>query len=92
MDNGLFNRLHAAAFRSICAGSIAVVGRDGRQRIVMESLDADGDLATILREISGDLPQHSPTCAAVKSSIRVCDCIVSAHVNAIADGSLRSAL
>lgn len=70
----LFERLHAAALRTIAANGITSVGRDGRMFFRMESVDAEGALATLLVEMHGELPTHSETCSARRSKIALCDC------------------
>ena len=72
--DALFDRLYEAARRAIAANNIGVVGKDGRHRVVMEWVDAQGRLANILREVGGEIPMHSDDCAARKSPVALCDC------------------
>lgn len=81
--NSLASRLHAAALRSIAANGIGVVGRDGRRRVSLESIIADGNLADILREIGGEIPRHTDGCAANGRLPAECDCPVSDYVRSI---------
>lgn len=85
MDNGLFNRLHAAALRSLCGNGSAIIGKDGRQFVTLESVSADAVLANLLREIGGEIPRHSAECA-VHRKIAVCDCAVIDRVREIEAG------
>jgi len=75
-SDALFDRLYEAAVRAIAANGIGVVGKDGRSRNVVEWIAAQGDLATILREIGGAIPMHADDCAARKSPVTLCDCLL----------------
>jgi hypothetical protein len=72
-SDALLDRLIAASRRAIASNNIGVVGRDGRARIVLEHVHAQGSLANLLREI-GEIPMHAKDCAARKSPIALCNC------------------
>jgi hypothetical protein len=71
------DRLVHAGLRAIAANGIGTVGRDGRRRVVMEWVDAQGELANLLREVAGKIPMHSAQCAARLSPVALCDCVLS---------------
>jgi hypothetical protein len=81
-SDALFQRLHAAALRCIASNNIGVVGKDGRARVVMEWVRANGDMANLLREIGGEIPMHAEKCAARVSPIMECNCGLLAQINA----------
>lgn len=85
-SKSLLPRLHKAALRCIAANGLQPVGRDGRTRETIEGVDAHGDLADLLREMGGPIPQHAPNCAARKSITQFCDCTVAVEIRAIAEG------
>lgn len=71
----MFADLYSAALRAIAANNISPVGRDGRARVDLEWITAQGALAGVLRSISsGDIPMHADECAARKSPVATCNC------------------
>lgn len=82
----ILNRLHAAAYRHICANSLQVVGRDGRSFVCVEALLADHALARLLAELDTPPLKHAEACAARKSKVAECDCHVAATASRIEKG------
>ena len=70
----LVDRLVRAGQRAIAANNLSPSGKDGRARIVLEWVDAQGEFANLLREIAGEIPMHAEDCAARKSPVAFCDC------------------
>ena len=70
----LVDRLVRAGQRAIAANNVSPVGKDGRTRLVLEWVDAQGKFANLLREIAGEIPMHTKDCAARKSPVAFCDC------------------
>ena len=86
LTNGYDTRLLAAAVRVISSNGIGVVGRDGRARLTMEWIGANGELATLLREAIGEIPQHDKACAAQRSPVELCSCHVAEVVESVRAG------
>lgn len=86
-SEAVFKRLHVASLRAISANGIGVVGKDGRHRLVLEWVDAHGALGNILRELSGEIPQHEENCAVNKSPVKLCDCGLLGRILAIVEGA-----
>ncbi len=75
-SDALFRRLHAAALRAVSANNVSPVGRDGRRRMDLETVIAEGQLAQLLREIGGEIPIHEDGCAARGRWPAACNCAV----------------
>lgn len=80
------NQLCAAAMRAIAANGCSRVGKDGRTRVDLESVIAQGNLANMLRAMFGEIPQHEVDCAARGAMPAECNCSVREVVEAIESG------
>ena len=86
-SDALFRRLHAAALRAVSANNVSPVGRDGRCRVDLETVVAEGDLAQLLREIGGEIPIHEDACAARGRWPAECNCSVRQKIAEIVEGA-----
>jgi len=75
-----FAQLAAAAVRAIAANGVSRVGKDGRSRVDLEFVTAQGALGNMLRELYGEIPQHEGSCAARGAIPAECDCAVRARI------------